>query len=65
MLNRKLRKNIETLLFLKELESRYKNNNKISSVIKDYYDLKREVQKSTIEITRKLSYYRLINKECA
>lgn len=65
LLNWKLHKNLETLVFLSELESRYNTANVVSVVVKEYYDLKKEVQKNTIEISNQLSYYKSLASQCA
>lgn len=65
ILNWKLKKNLETLLFLRELEDRYENASTITNVIKEYYELKKEIKNSSVEIIKQLSYYKAIQTKSA
>lgn len=62
----KLKKNLETLVFLTELESQFKNQRKLSEMIQDYNYLKKTVKIDTIEIFSQLSYYKALRLDaCA
>ncbi|WP_298897140.1 hypothetical protein [uncultured Psychroserpens sp.] len=65
LLNWKLKKNLETLIFLSELESRYQEENTLPSVIQEYYDLKKDVQSKTVELSNELAYYKSLQTKCA
>jgi hypothetical protein len=57
----KLRKNLETLTFLAELESRYDVNKGLPKFIDECNAIKIEVQQKTIELTRKLASYKTLH----
>ncbi|MEM5566913.1 hypothetical protein WNY78_17455 [Psychroserpens sp. AS72] len=54
----KLKKNLETLKFLTELELRYDKNKSKLKFIDDCNAIKIEVQQNTIELTRKIAFYK-------
>ncbi len=62
----RLKKNLETLVYLSELESQFDNKNELSQVIQQYYSIKKSIQLETIEISNELSYYRALQQDaCA
>ncbi|WP_299335511.1 hypothetical protein [uncultured Psychroserpens sp.] len=65
MLKWKLQKNLETLMFLRELESHYEQSNGLSAIIDQYFDLKEDVQSNTIDITNQLAYYKSMSAKSA
>nr|WP_321225653.1 hypothetical protein [uncultured Psychroserpens sp.] len=58
LFQRKLRKNLETLTFLAELEPRYDVNKGLPKFIDECNAIKIEVQQKTIELTKKLASYK-------
>lgn len=54
----KLRKNLETLDFLAELELRYDIHKVLPRFLDDCFEVKKEVQQTTIELTRTLASYK-------
>lgn len=65
ILHWKLKKNLETLVFLSELESHYANKTVLAEMIHEYYDIKKAVQIETVEISNLISYYKSLQNESA
>lgn len=62
----RLKKNLETLVYLSELESQFNNKNELTQVIEQYNAIKKSIQLETIEISNELSYYRALQRDaCA
>ncbi|WP_298500148.1 hypothetical protein [uncultured Algibacter sp.] len=62
----RLRKNLDTLVYLSELEAQFENKYSLSKVIQQYNAIKKSIQVDTIEITNELSYYKgLKQNACA
>lgn len=65
ILHWKLKKNLETLVFLSELESRYTNKNVLLEMIHEYYSIKKTVQIETVEISNEIAYYKSLQNKYA
>ena len=62
----RLRKNLETLVYLSELESQFDDKFELSQVIQQYNTIKKSIQVDTIEISNELAYYRALQQDaCA
>lgn len=62
----RLRKNLDTLVYLSELEAQFENKYSLSKVIQQYNAIKKSIQVDTIRITNQLSYYKgLKQNACA
>ena len=62
----KLKKNLETLTFISELDFKLERKPKLSEMVKECKAIEKEVRIETIEITRQLSYYKSLKQSaCA
>lgn len=58
MLNLKLKKHLDTLVFLSELETRYTNKNVLLEIIHEYYSIKKAVQIEIVKISNEIAHYK-------